>query len=88
MNQSYAFPSWSHLGNAVVLQTSASLMKGQVISLKKHIGTYHFYLTPSFFSLWSYLLLVFADFISLPLITDFLLMMDVLAVTEIKFCAL
>ena len=48
MNQSYAFPSWSHLGNAVVLQTSASLMKGQVISLKNILEPITFILLPVF----------------------------------------
>lgn len=56
MNQSYAFPSWSQLGNAVVLLTSASLMEGQVISLKNVSEPISFILLPVFFfSLWSYL---------------------------------
>ena len=56
MNQSYAFPSWSQLGNADVLPTSASLMKGQVISLKYVSEPITFVLLPVFFSLWPYLL--------------------------------
>jgi len=51
MNQSYAFPSWSQLGNVVVFLTSASLMKGQVISLKNELEPITFILLPVFFSL-------------------------------------
>jgi len=57
MNQSYASPSRSQLGSAALLPTSASLMKGQVISLKNGLKPISFTLLPVFFSLWSYLLM-------------------------------